>query len=116
MDYPPREGRHRILALDDDGNPVLDEQGRQIVRSIVYTNADGQVTHVTNPQAEGEPAALRNPNENIDLTRPEPGVVHQVDFGHGDPHVFVGGDDGRSPAAAPFDPPTHTAAASRCST
>ncbi|URN07043.1 hypothetical protein LUW74_29425 [Actinomadura madurae] len=109
VDYPPREGRHRILALDDDGNPVLDEQGRQIVRSIVYTNADGQVTHVTNPQAEGEPAALRNPNENIDLTQPEPGVVHQVDFGHGDPHVFVGGDDGRSPAAAPFDPPTHTA-------
>ncbi|MES9539352.1 ADP-ribosyltransferase [Actinomadura sp. NPDC000600] len=109
VDYPKREGRHRILAVDKDGHPVLDENGRQIVRSIVYTNADGRVTHITNPQAEGEPGALRNPNENIDLTRPRPGVVHQIDFGQGDPHVFVGTDDNVSPAAAPFDPPTHTA-------
>ncbi|OLT29523.1 hypothetical protein BJF79_40765 [Actinomadura sp. CNU-125] len=97
--FPRQEARYRITTLDQNGQTV--------VRSIVYTNADGQVTHITNPQAENVPGALADPNENIDLTRPQPGVVHQIDFGRGDPHVFVGGDEGRSPAAAPFDPPTH---------
>ncbi|MBE1533364.1 ADP-ribosyltransferase [Actinomadura algeriensis] len=97
--FPRQEARYRITTPGPDGQPI--------VRSIVYTNADGQVTHITNPQAEGLPGALTNPNENIDLTQPEPGVVHQIDFDQGDPHVFVAGDDRTSTPAAPFDPPRH---------
>ncbi|WP_131760980.1 ADP-ribosyltransferase [Actinomadura fibrosa] len=92
--------RYRVMEPSPDGGPP-------VVRSIAYTDSHGNVTHVTNPHAEGEPGPLADPNRNIDLNQPRPDVVHQVDMGIGEPHVFRGGDDGLSPAAAPFDPPMH---------
>ncbi|MFB4301422.1 ADP-ribosyltransferase [Actinomadura sp. NTSP31] len=91
--------RYEVHETRDDGSRVL--------RSIAYTDGAGRVTHVTNPDAEGVGGPSVHPNDNIDLTQPAPGVVHQVDMGAGEPHVFRGGEDGLSPAAAAFDPPTH---------
>ena len=98
------ETRYRVLQRQSDGSTV--------VRTIAYTgeaNSDGhgRVTHVSTP-GPGPNATLGfDPNDNPDLTQPEPGVVHRVHLGIGDPHVFRGGDDRLSPPAAPFDPPTH---------
>src|SRR5690606_7262980 len=88
----------------------VDEHNNRTPRSWAYTDRDGNVTHVTNIPPENAGAPHIDPNENVDLTRPAPGVTHKVELGFDEPHIFtgephVGGDEGMAPSATRFDPP-----------
>ncbi|MBO2460220.1 WXG100-like domain-containing protein [Actinomadura violacea] len=83
--------------------------GRRTPRTVAYTDGDGEVTHVTNHTSDDPAAPAVPPNDNVDVTRPEPGVTHRIDLGHVNPHVFTGEENnhgqGSAPSATRFDPP-----------
>ncbi|WP_344279186.1 ADP-ribosyltransferase [Actinomadura napierensis] len=81
----------------------------RIPRSVVHTDGEGRVTHVTNYTSEEPGARVVPPSENVDVTRPEPGVTHRIELGYDNPHIFAGEEhpsgQGAAPSAARFDPP-----------
>ncbi|MBA9001813.1 WXG100-like domain-containing protein [Thermomonospora cellulosilytica] len=90
--------RYEVYEVDADGGRTL--------RSIAYTDDTGRVTHISTPDRDTPDAEdTVHPDDNIDLYSPEPGVVHRVDLGIGEPHVFTGQRDGAAPAGTTFDPP-----------
>ncbi|TDB84034.1 hypothetical protein, partial [Actinomadura sp. 7K534] len=104
VDQAPLEPNTKYTVYETDA------AGNQVPRSEAYTDGDGNVTHVTNVTPEDPGAPAVDPNENVDLTRPDPGVTHKVELGFDEPHIFTGephtgGDEGMAPAATRFDPP-----------
>src|SRR5690606_3109275 len=83
--------------------------GHNVPRSVAYTDAAGNITHVTNFTPENPSAPHVDPNSNIDLTRPQPGVTYKIDLGFDEPHIFTGKPHaavrGMAPSATRFDPP-----------
>ncbi|MDL4814886.1 WXG100-like domain-containing protein [Actinomadura opuntiae] len=103
-DHPDLAANTRYTVYQTD--PVT---GERLPRSVVYTDGDRRVTHVTNFTSDDPNVRVVPPNDNVDVTRPEPGVTHRVDLGHDNPHIFPGEEvstgHGAAPSATRFDPP-----------